>query len=144
MGISPTRATYWNVAGRAYTTLSRRYPGFESPTDANRRFLIQCLLAVLGGLKRPLLAWRLLGAAPHRISRRFLVRLKEAVSSSRPDDRQGVARSRRQGWPQATASFARRAASLTAAGTAPRSIRTGHVRGTRPCVTRPCCNWRWA
>src|SRR5271166_3838769 len=81
MGISPTRATYWNVAGRAYTTLSRRYPGFESPTDANRRFLIQCLLAVLGGLKRPPLAWRLLGAAPHRISRRFLVRLKEPVSS---------------------------------------------------------------
>ena len=32
-----------------------------------------------------------------------MVRLNEAVSSSRPDDPQGAARSRGQQWPQATA-----------------------------------------
>jgi hypothetical protein len=53
----------------------------------------------------------------------FFVRLTGAVSSSRPDHPQGVARSRGQAWPQATAE--RRAACLTAASTAPASNKAG-------------------
>ena len=52
----------------------------------------------------------------------------EAVSPSRPESSQGAERSRGQGWPassRATAPFARRAASLTAASTAPDSGRSG-------------------
>ena len=52
----------------------------------------------------------------------------EAVSPSRPESSQCAERSRGQGWPassRATAPFARRAASLTAASTAPDSGRSG-------------------
>ena len=54
----------------------------------------------------------------------FFVRLIGAVSSSRPDHSQGVARSRGQAWPKATAE--RREACLTAASTAPGSNQAGH------------------
>ena len=63
----------------------------------------------------------------HPLLWRFLVRLG-AVSPSRPKPSQGAERSRGQGWPapsRATALFARRAAFLTAASTAPDSGRSG-------------------
>jgi hypothetical protein len=55
-------------------------------------------LFIVGSNETPLL-----GKSVLPISGCFLVRLRGAVSSSRPDVPQGVARSSGQGWPQAIA-----------------------------------------
>ncbi len=63
----------------------------------------------------------------------FFVRLG-GVSSSRPDHSQDAARSRGQGWPQATAS-SRREASLTVASTASQSRKAGRSKVCTNCAS---------
>ena len=73
---------------------------------------------------------------------RFLVRLKGAVSSSRPENPQGV---RAQPRSMMAARPPRlRGLSLTAASTAPGWTRTGPGAEGQPCVTQLCSNRRWA
>ncbi len=75
-----------------------------------------------------------------------------AVSPSRPDNHKAprtvAVKSLHSGLSRGMfaghRSLARRAASLTAASTAPSSNRMGPNAKDQPCVSQPCCNWRWA